>query len=299
MNYLFHLTIYFCIYAIIALSLNLVVGYCGLLTIAHAGFFAIGSYTYALVTLKLGWGFIPAVLLGIFIGVIFSFAVSFPSWRFKGNFFVLISLAVQVFLFSIFHNWANTNADIGTWENLTNGPIGISGIPKPSILGIKFDSIGSITALAIIMAIGTALLIWLLVKSPWGRLLKSIRDDELAARGLGKNVRLVKIQVFAVSCGLVSVAGAIYASYINYIDPSSASIDESILMLCMVMVGGIGNFRGPILGALILLMIPEILRLLNIPDSIAANLRLLFYGFLLMLMMHFRPQGLFGEYRKE
>lgn len=299
MSYLLHLMIYFCIYAIVALSLNLVVGYCGLLTIAHAGFFAIGSYTYALLTLKLGLGFIPAALFGIVIAVIFSFSISFPSWRFKGNFFVLISLAVQVFLFSIFHNWANPDAEIGSLENLTNGPIGIPGIPKPDIFGVKLDSIESITILSIIIAIGSALLVWTLVKSPWGRLLKSIRDDELAARGLGKNVRVVKLQVFAISCGLVSIAGTIYASYINYIDPTSASIDESILMLCMVMVGGIGNFRGPILGALILLLIPELLRLMSIPDTIAANARLLIYGLLLMVMMHFRPKGLFGEYRTE
>jgi branched-chain amino acid transport system permease protein len=144
-----------------------------------------------------------------------------------------------------------------------------------------------------------SLMTWLFSSSPWGRLLKAMRDDELAARGLGKNIRLVKVQAFAVACGMVAVAGTIYASYVSYIDPSIASLDESILMLCMVIVGGGGNFRGPLVGALVLLSIPELLRFVNIPDVMAANIRLMVYGLLLVLMMHFRPQGLAGEYRLE
>jgi branched-chain amino acid transport system permease protein len=126
-----------------------------------------------------------------------------------------------------------------------------------------------------------------------------LRDDELAARGLGKNTRLLKMEAFAVSCGMAAISGVIYASYVGFIDPSAASLDESILMLCMVVVGGVGNFRGPIVGALVLVLIPEALRFLHIPDSIAANIRLMAYGLLLIVMMHFRPQGLAGEYRIE
>ena len=126
-----------------------------------------------------------------------------------------------------------------------------------------------------------------------------MRDDELAARGLGKNVRLVKVQVFALACGLVAVAGALYASYVSYVDPTSASLEESILMLSFVLVGGVGNFRGPIIGAFILLAIPELLRLLAMPDAVAAEVRLMAYGLLLALMMHFRPQGIAGVYRPE
>ena len=231
MNYIFHLLIYLNIYIIVALSLNIVVGYCGLLTLAHSGYFAVGSYVYALATLKLGWGFFPSIGLGIGIAAALSVAVSLPAWRFKGDFFVMISLAVQALLFSLLYNWSKPGVEPGTWANLTNGPFGIAGISKPAILGIKFDTISRIFVLSLTLAVGCAFITCLLVSSPWGRLLKAMRDDELVARGLGKDVRLAKVQAFAVACGMVAVAGALYASYISYIDPSAASLDESILML--------------------------------------------------------------------
>ncbi|MFM7581011.1 MAG: branched-chain amino acid ABC transporter permease, partial [Microcystaceae cyanobacterium] len=127
MNYFLHLLIYLNIYAIVAMSLNLVTGYCGLLTLAQAGYFAIGSYVYALASLKLGWGFLESTMLGVMVSVLLSLAVSLPAWRFRGDFFVMVSLAVQALLFSLFYNWSSPNADLGTWENLTNGPFGIAG----------------------------------------------------------------------------------------------------------------------------------------------------------------------------
>lgn len=299
MNYLLHLIIYLDIYIIVAMSLNLVVGYCGLMTLAHAGYFAIGSYTYAIITLKFGLGFLPAAIIGFGIAALLSLATSLPAWRFKGDFFVLISLAVQALFFSVFHNWSSPGTGSITWANLTNGPLGLSGIPKPAIFGIRFDTIGYITVLSLVVTGFCIFISWRLISSPWCRLLKAMRDDELAARGIGKDVRIAKLQAFAIACGMVSLAGVIYASYIRYIDPSIASLDESILMLCMVIVGGVGNFCGPIVGAFILLAIPEVLRFAHIPDGVAANIRLLAYGLLLVIMMHFRPQGIAGEYRME
>ena len=125
----------------------------------------------------------------------------------------------------------------------------------------------------------------------------AMRDDELAARGLGKNTRLAKVQVFAISSAFVAIAGSLYAAHVRYIDPSSATLDESILMLSMVVVGGIGNFRGPVVGAALLILLPELLRAVSLPDSVAANLRMLIYGLMLILMMRFRPQGIAGRYR--
>ena len=138
---------------------------------------------------------------------------------------------------------------------------------------------------------------FILLRSPWGKALKAMRDDELAARGLGKNTKVLKLQAFLISCSIVAVAGGLYATYVSYIDPTSFTLDESILMISMVIIGGTGNFRGPIVGALILIAIPEILRFLHIPDTIAANVRLLVYGLLLIVIVHIRPQGLAGEYR--
>lgn len=299
MNYIAHLLIYFSIYAILAMSLNLVTGYCGLISLAHAAYFAIGAYAYALGTITLGIGFIPAMLLGITVACLLSLAVSVPAWRFKGDFFILVSLVVQALVFGALFNWRSSASELGTWANLTNGPFGISGIPRPVIAGYAFDTMGSMCVLSLAIAAGCGVVCWLLVRSPWGRLLKAMRDDELAAKGLGKNTRLAKVHAFAFACGLAAVAGAIYASYVRYIDPSSASFDESILMLCMVLVGGLGNFRGPIVGAAVLLAIPEALRFASIPDSLAPDIRLMAYGLLLILMAHFRPQGLAGVYRLE
>ena len=297
MNYLLHLLVYFDIYLIVALSLNLVVGYCGMLTLAHAGYYAVGAYAYALLSLQAGWGFVPAALAGAGIAAVLSLAISLPSWRLRGDFFVLASLAVQTLIFSILYNWASASASLGSWQNLTNGPYGISGIPRASILGWQITSNTAFAVFATVIAAGCAFVLWRLKTSPWGRLLLAMRDDELAARGLGKNTRLAKVQAVAFACGLAAVAGSLYAAHVRFIDPSSATLDESILMLSMVIVGGLGNFRGPVVGAAILLLLPELLRFMHLPDAQAANLRLLIYGALLVLMMHFRPQGIAGRQR--
>ena len=287
MNYIYHLLIYLDIYIIIALSLNLLMGYSGLLQLAHAAYYGIGAYATALIMVKLGWGFIPAITLSMIISALLSFLISLPAWRFKGDFFVMLSLAVQVAVYSILYNWTD----------LTHGPFGITGISRPVILGYKFDTLRSVFILTTLIAVLCGTVIYILLNSPWGRALKAMRDDELAARGLGKNTRLYKIQAFILACAMVAVAGGLYATYVGYIDPTSFTLDESILMLSMVIVGGTGNFRGPVVGALTLIAIPEILRFMQIPDAIAANVRLLAYGLLLIVIVHVRPQGLAGEYR--
>jgi branched-chain amino acid transport system permease protein len=296
-NYLLHLLVYFDIYLIVTLSLNLVVGYCGLLTLAHAGYYAVGGYTYALLSLNLGWGFVPAAIAGAALAGILSLAVSLPSWRLRGDFFVLVSLAVQALIFSALYNWYSPDAPLGSWRNLTNGPLGITGIPRPDVFGWKVVTPVGMVLFASVAAGLCAFVLWRLQSSPWGRLLLSMREDELATRGLGKNTRLAKVQAFAVSSALVAISGALYACHIHYLDPSSASLDQGILMLSMVVVGGLGNFRGPLVGAAVLIALPETLRFLALPDAQAANLRMLIYGLLLVLLMHFRPQGIAGKYR--
>lgn len=297
MGYLVHLFIYLDIYIVVALSLNLVVGYCGMLTLAHAAYYAVGGYVYALLALQLGWGFLPATVVAALVACLLSLALSLPAWRLKGDFFVLASLAVQTLIFSLIYNWSDPNAPLGSWRNLTNGPFGIVGIPKASVVGVTFSRPSTFIWFATAVTALCAFVVWRLKGSPWGRVLVSMREDELAARSLGKNTRMLKVQALAISCALVAVAGALYAAHISYLDPSSASLDESILMLSMVIVGGVGNFRGPIVGALILIVLPELLRFAQLPDATAANLRLAIYGLMLVLMMHFRPQGLSGEYR--
>lgn len=289
MNYLIHLIIYLEIYALVALSLNLIVGYGGLLQVAHAAYYGIGAYTFALTSLELGLGFIPAFLLSGVAAALLSVLVSMPAWRFRGDEFVMMSLAVQIAIYTAFYNWTD----------LTGGPFGISAIPNPDIFGVTFDTKSSILVLYGAILLFGVILLAALKQSPFGRALQAMRDDELAARSLGISTRLRKVQAFAASCAIVGFAGAMYASYVTYIDPTSFNLDASILMLSMVIVGGTGNLRGPFLGALTLILIPELLRMVALPDAAAANVRLLVYGLLLIVLMHIRPQGLAGEYRLE
>lgn len=297
MNYALHLLIYLCIYGILALSLNLVVGYCGLMTLAHAAYFAVGAYAYSLLSLNLHWGFVPAAMAGMVIAMVLSLVVSLPAWRFKGDLFVMVSLAVQALIFSLLQNWTSSDAPLGSWQNLTNGSFGIPGVPKPTLFGFQTGTLPEYVLLSLVTLSICCFIVWRLVNSPWGRLLKCLRDDELAARSLGKNTRKAKLEAFSFACGLAAVAGALYAGYVGYVDPSAASLDESILMLCMVIVGGVGNFKGPLVGAAVLIALPEILRFAHFPDNLAANMRLLIYGMLLVIMAHFRPKGLAGDYR--
>ncbi len=289
MNYLIHLLIYFEIYVIVALSLNLLIGYSGLLQIAHAAYFGVGAYTAALLMLRLDLGFLPALLCAAGVSATLSLLVSLPAWRFKGDYFVMVSLAVQVTLYAIMYNWMA----------LTNGPYGIAGIPKPILFGFAISSQQGIAVLFGVLVLAVAGAMGALKMSPFGRSLQAMRDDELAARSIGLSVRRQKVEAFLIASAFVGLAGGMYATYVTYIDPTSFTLDESILMLSMVIVGGTGNVRGPLVGAAVLIALPEVLRFLNLPDAIAANVRLLIYGLLLIIMMHWRPQGLAGRYRFE
>lgn len=287
MNYIFHLIIYFEIYAIIALSLNLLIGYGGMMQIAHAAYYGIGAYASALLWAQFGIGFLPGLALAAIICAGSSLLVSLPSWRFHGNYFVMISIAAQTLIYAALYNWTE----------LTNGPFGISGIQRPVLFGYNFVTTASVAVLygAIALAIGgvIALVKW----SPFGRAMQAMRDDQHAARSIGIPVNWLKLQAFAFAAAMVGISGGLYAAYVSYIDPTSFSLNESILMLSMVIVGGTGNVRGPLLGAAVLILLPEALRFVQMPDTVAANLRMLAYGLLLVLMMHLRPQGLAGTYR--
>ena len=289
MSYILHLLIFFQIYVVVAMSLNLLIGYGGLLQVAHAAYFGVGAYAAALLWTQFGVGFIPGLLGAALVAGTLSLLVSLPAWRFRGDYFVMISLAVQVLLFSLMYNWVD----------LTNGPFGIAGIPRPAIFGSTYATHEAIFAIYAVIVGVLGLVLAAAKLSPFGRSLQAMRDDELAARSLGIPVRRLKVEAFMLASGLVGVAGALYASYVSYIDPTSFTIEESILMLSMVIVGGTGNVRGPLVGAAVLIAIPELLRFLALPDAVAANVRLLAYGLLLILMMHWRPQGLAGRYRFE
>ncbi len=289
MNYYLNIIILFEIYVIVAISLNLLLGYGGLLQIAHASYFGVGAYVLALLTTKLGMSFLLALFFSVSCGGILSLLVSIPACRFKGDYWVMISFAVQVVLFSIMINW----------NKVTNGLSGIANIPTPIVFNVHIDTLTGIAATYGIILATLGIVAYLLKKGPFGRGLEAMRDDEVAAQSIGIQVRKLKIEVFFIASGFVAVAGGMYAGYMSFIEPSSFSLNESILMLSMIIVGGTGNFIGPIVGAGLLIAIPEALRFLPFSASYSDNLRLLAYGLLLIIMMHLRPQGVAGKYRYE
>lgn len=297
MSYFFHLLTYFGIFAILTMSLNIVIGYCGLLTLAHAGYFAVGAYAYAVGTLCWGMDFLSALLFASVVGGVTSLLISIPTWRLKSDFFVMNSIAVQVLFYSAAHNWTSSTANLGTIFNMSNGPLGIAGITRPDIWGYKFNSLASMAGLSLMMMMLFVGVCWLLLTSPWGRVLQCMRDDELATRNLGKHVHFLKIQALFIASSMAAIAGALYASYTSFINPSLASIDQSILLLTMLLVGGAGNIYGPLAGAAILLLIPEILRFFPVPDSVAAEIRVMLYGLLLIIIVRFMPSGVAGKYK--
>jgi branched-chain amino acid transport system permease protein len=289
MNYLLYILVMISVYSILALSLNLLVGYTGLLSLCHAAFYGIGAYTSTLLVMELGFGFLPSLLLAMVATALLSLTISIPSLRLKGDYFVLASLGFQVIAFAVLYNWVG----------LTGGPFGISGIPRPNIFGIEINTVGSYVVFSGVIASVCAFLLFMVTRSPFGRVLKAIREDEIAAAALGKNVFRFKVTAFAIAATFAAVSGSLFAGYVRYIDPLSFNLTESVFILSILIIGGTGNTLGPIVGTVLMIVLPEALRFLQIPDAVAPNMRQIIYGGLILLLMRFRPRGLRGEYRYE
>jgi branched-chain amino acid transport system permease protein len=212
--------------------------------------------------------------------------VSLPSLRVHGEYFVIATFAFQVVLFNVLNNWLR----------VTGGPLGIPGIAHPVVIGWEVDSNAEFAVLGTVFAFIAWMVVSLIVTSPFGRVLHAIREDEAFAKACGKATLLYKVTAFALSSALAAMAGALYAHYITYIDPTSFMVMESILVLSMVIIGGAGSLWGPLVGAIVLVTLPEALRFVGLPAAAAANLRQIIYGVLLVVMMMARPQGLVGRY---
>lgn len=286
MDYLLHILILIGIYVIISISLNLISGYTGLISLAHAAFYGIGAYVSALLALKFGSYFMVNMALAIILAGILGALIALPSLRIHDDYFVIATFAFQVITYSIMNNWVS----------LTGGPMGLPGIPQPAVLGIVISSHLEFLILVAFFALLTYLLAYCLINSPFGRVLKAIREDEVFALSLGKDVNRYKISVFIIGAALAAIAGSLYANYITFIDPTSFTVMESVFMLSIVIIGGTGNLLGSVVGAVMLVIIPELLRFLGLPSAIAANFRQILYGSLLVVFMMFRPQGLLGEF---
>jgi len=287
MEYLLHILVITGIYIILTLSLNLVVGYTGLPALGHAAFSCVGAYVSSLLALNLGFSPWLGLLIGACVAALLGVVIGFPSLRLKGDYLALATFGTGVIVYSIAKNWVS----------ITRGPMGLPGIPGFSVLGFQFSEIWSYLVLVTLFVLLTYFVMWRVVNSPFGRILRGIREDEIATLAMGKNVDRHKILVFVIGAFFAGIAGSLYAHYITFIDPSSFTVMESITILLMVVFGGMGSLSGAFVGAAILVIFPELLRFLGMPSSIAAPLRQMIYGLLLIILMLKRPQGILGRYR--
>ena len=286
MEYIFHIIIMLNIYIMLTLSANLTIGMANLLTMCQAAFYGIGAYIGTYFLMQFNLPFVAIAALVMLLTGLFSILISFASVRLKGDYFVIATMGFQLIVYTILYNWTD----------VTRGPYGIPGIPGIKLFGI-FEITG-VYAYLLLSLILMGLVVFLfhhLVKSPFGRVLNAIRADETMVKSMGRNTVQFKSWAFFFSAAVAGVAGTIYASYVSYIDPTSFTLDESIFIISALFIGGIGNTKGPILGAVFVVLLPELLRFVGLPDSIAANLRQIIYGLALILVMYYRPQGLMGK----
>lgn len=286
MEYLLHIVIMLNIYIILVLSANLPAGMANLLTMCQAAFYGIGAYISAFFLMQFDLPFIVIALIVMFVTGLFSYVISYASIKLKDDYFILATLGFQMIVYTILYNWTD----------VTRGPYGIPGIPAIKLLGLW--SISGVWGYFIFTTLLSVLVVYLFKRikySPFGRVLKAIRNDELSVSALGRNPVAFKAWAFFISAAFSGLAGLIYASYVSYIDPTSFTLDESIFIISALFIGGIGNIRGPVLGAVFVVLLPEILRFVGMPDAIAANMRQIIYGLTLILVMYYRPQGLWGE----
>lgn len=287
MDYLFHLLIILAIYSILAVSLNLMWGVAGLLSLGHAAFFGIGAYTSALLGIKLGFPFLWATAVGALAAMAAGVIMGALTLRLGEDYFILAILAFQIVIYSVIHNWVD----------MTRGPFGLYGIPRPTLLSLRIEATQQYLALTAATALILYLVARRLVASPFGRVLRAMREDEVATLVLGKNLVLFKLTTFAVASGFAAIAGSLFAFYFTTLHPYSFTLGESLLLLAIVILGGSGSLKGSLLGVILLLLIPEGLRFLRLPGDVAGALQQMVYGGLLWGFMVFRPQGLIGEYK--
>ena len=273
------------IYVLLGLSTNLLVGIAGIFSVSQAAVFGVGAYIVSWLLMNDVMGFVPALTIAAACCIALNILVTLPALRVSGDYFVVTSFGIQLLATAIFTNWTAG----------TGGANGLPGIPPPDLFGKTLDSQADLTALSVAcMGLG-CLAFWLIMRAPFGRLLRAIREDELAVAAAGKNVLRAKVSAAAMAGAFAGGAGGLYATFLSFVDPSSFDLDASILLLTMVVVGGARTLAGSILGPFLLLALPQVLSLIDIPTTIAAAARQLIYGLLLILFMLFRPQGLAGE----
>jgi branched-chain amino acid transport system permease protein len=278
MEYVYAILILAGINVVLASSFNLIIGNAGLASIAHPIFFALGAYTSGLLAIHAGLNPILATIAGALVAALFSLMMSLPSLRVTGDYLMITSIGFQLGLLQIIKNL-----------ELTGSQGGLSNIPTP-LSGPERGWVFALISLGV--AAATVLIIRWIVRGPYGRAISAMRDDELAFEALGRNATHMKIVIFAIGCGFAGVAGGIYAFYFQYISPEQFEVLASGAMLTMVVVGGMGSTWGPVVGAMLLLVLPQAITFLNLPTTYMAPVQGMIFTLLVVLFLFLRPQGL-------
>ena len=265
------------IYVILALGLNVVVGFTGLLNLGFVAFYALGAYSYALLNTRFGLGFWTALPFSVGLSAIAGFLLAFPALRLRGDYLAIVTLGFGEITRLILNNW----------DSLTMGPNGISGISAPGIFSLSLGKLSYFYYLVLFFVLITFFITKRVYSSKIGRAWVAIREDEIASSIMGINTTMYKLYAFAFGAFWAGLAGAVFAGKMQFVSPESFTFMESVLILCMVIIGGLGSIPGVILGAFILVLLPEMLREMQL-------YRMLALGAGLVLLMVFRPQGLFG-----
>jgi branched-chain amino acid transport system permease protein len=272
------------IFAIMALSTNFLVGIIGIFSVSQAALMGVGAYAYAGVAMA-GMPFPVALLAAVTLCALLNTVTSLPALRLAGDYFVITSFGLQFIATAVFVNWVQ----------VTGGSTGIAAIPAPRMLGISFEEPQYFVILSSLALALASLAYTLLMRSSYGRVLHAVRLNELAAGAAGRNVLKMKLGVSAVSGIYAGLAGALYAIFMSYIDPSSFEIQQSIVILTMLVIGGARTLAGSLIGPLLLLAIPQVLSLVHIAPELLGPTRALVFGALLVVFMLWRPQGIAGR----
>ena len=275
--YYVHVTIMAGIFTILALSLNLLLGYTGQLSLGHAAFFGIGAYTSSLLALKLEWPFwigLPAAALAAGLA---GWAIGRLALKVRGAYFVLvtISFAGVISLVSV------------NWMELTNGPLGLPGVPAPELAGLSFRTKSAYYYLVLLAAAVAYLVCHRLVHSRLGRAFLALRENEALAESVGVDPVRTLVLAAVVSAAMAGVAGSLYAHYTRFVSPEVFLFSYTVTMVIMVVAGGKGTLLGPVIGALLFTVLPEALR-----EAMAWQWQMLAYGVLLVVLVYFLPRGI-------
>jgi branched-chain amino acid transport system permease protein len=286
MEYFIYIGTLIALYATLTISLNLLVGCTGLISIAQAGIYGVGAYVTALLALHVTHDLLISFVLASIAGVLVSLIVALPSLRLKNEYFLIATMGFQAIIFSLFMNL-----------EITGGASGLYGVPHPTLFGHTIRTSWEKFLLAAALAATCYLFALRISNAPFGRLLRAVREDQTAVASFGKSVFRIKLSIFVFSAVFAAAAGTIYVYSLTALDPVAFALDESIFIITLVIVGGTGSLNGSVLAVVVLILLPESFKFLTIPEAIAPQLRQVLYGLLLVFFTRYRRQGLIGEYR--